>query len=110
MCHLSPGRERPAGIPLVGPAWQLLYRTKSKLVRSNSSFLEDIFFVDKENSGRKRERDDRLRVQVPNVQIFHEYEHEGGVEGDVGELHTEVERQLDMQVVARVVLKSPEFL
>src|SRR3990167_9652322 len=72
--------------------------------------LEDIRSVDEENNDGEHGRDDGLGEQVPDVQILHEYVHEACVQGDAHDLHAEVERELDMQAVARGIFERPEFL
>ena len=89
MCDISAGYERLARISLVHATGKFLHRTESKLVRRCFSILENIFLIQEENTGRKSKRDNRLRVQVPNMQVFYEHEHQSGVEADVGELHAE---------------------
>src|SRR3989338_296076 len=72
--------------------------------------FEDIRSVDEEDNDGEHGRDHGLSEQVPDVEILHKCIHEAGVQGDADGLHTEIERQLDMQAVAGSVFERPELL
>src|SRR3989344_7187565 len=81
-----------------------------KHVLERATLLEDVPLVYEEDNDRKPERNDRLREEVPDVQVLDEDVHEGGVHADARDLHPDIERQLDVQVLAGAVAERPEFL
>src|SRR3989344_5793190 len=61
--------------------------------------LENIQLTDKERADRESERDDELRKDVPDVQVFHKRVHEAGIQSEIHDLQGKVERKLNVRIV-----------